>query len=150
MTQISKRQLDARTQQRIYKIFIEVIAEAQSTTDVQSLLSDFFTYTERVMLPKRLCIAYLLLKRYDHRAIASYLKVSFTTINRVSTALKAGGQGYTMMLTRLQKREQFDATLKQIEEGVISMLASFGGPSRIWKKLHNEQRKRAFEENKPF
>jgi Trp operon repressor len=150
MTQISKRQLDKRTQERIYKIFIEVIAEAQSTTDVQSLLTDFFTYTERIMLPKRLCIAYLLLKGYDHRAISSYLKVSFTTINRVSTALKAGGQGYTMMLTRLQKRERFDTTLKQIEEGIISMLASMGGPSPLWRNIRNEQRKRAYEEQKPF
>ena len=102
------------------------------------------------MLPKRLCVAYLLLKKYDQRAIASYLKVSFTTINRVSTALKAGGQGYSMMLSRLQKREQFDTTLKKIEEGIISMLASMGGPSHLWKYIRNEQRKHAYEERKPF
>ncbi len=150
MTQISKRQLNTHTQQRIYEIFVNVIAEAQSYADVQSLLADFFTYTERIMLPKRLCIAYLLLKGYNHRAIASYLKVSFTTINRVSTALKAGGQGYTLMLTRLQKREQFDTTLKQIEEGIVSTLASFGGPTRVWKNIQNEQRKRAYKERKPF
>lgn len=150
MTQISKRQLDKRTQERIYEIFVEIIAQAQNAADVQSLLADFFTYTERIMLPKRLCIAYLLLKGYDHRAIASYLNVSFTTINRVSTALKAGGQGYTVMLTRLQKREQFDTTLKQIEEGIVSMLASMGGPSRLWKNIRNEQRKHAYEERKPF
>ncbi|MCX6794071.1 MAG: Trp family transcriptional regulator [Candidatus Gottesmanbacteria bacterium] len=131
-------------------MFVDVIAEAQSSADVQSLLADFFTYTERIMLPKRLCIAYLLLKKYDQRAIASYLKVSFTTINRVSTALKTGGQGYTVMLTRLQKREKFDTTLKQIEEGIISMLASMGGPSTLWKNIRNEQRKHAYEHKKPF
>ena len=150
MTQISKRHLDKITEKRIYDIFVEVISEAQNTTEVQSLLNDFFTYTERIMLPKRLCIAYLLLKKYDHRAIASYLKVSFTTINKVSTTLKTGGQGYTLMLTRLQKREQVEATLKQIEEGIISMLASFGGKSQLWKHLRNANRKRAYEERTPF
>jgi len=122
----------------------------QTSSEVQSLLEDFLTPTERVMLPKRLCIAYLLLKGYNHRAIASYLKVSFTTINRVSTALKAGGQGYRLMLMRLQKREQFDTTLKQIEEGIVSMLASFGGPTRVWKNIQKEQRIRAYKERKPF
>jgi len=150
MTQISKRQLDKATEGRIYNIFIEAIAETKNAADVQSLLIDFFTYTERIMLPKRLCIAYLLLKGYDHRAIISYLNVSFTTINRVSTALKTGGTGYTLLLTRLQKRERVDATLKQIEEGIISMLASFGGKSHLWRNLRNEQRKRAYEERTPF
>lgn len=150
MTQVSRRQLDKHTQQRIYEIFINVIAEAQNTSDVELLLNDFFTYTERIMLPKRLCIAYLLLKGYDYKAIISYLKVSGTTINKVSSALKFGGQGYTLILSRLQKREQFDTTLKKIEEGIVAMLASFGGPSPVWKNIRNEQRRRAYEERKPF
>ena len=150
MTQISRRQLDKQTQQRIYEIFINVIAEAQNTSDVELLLNDFFTYTERIMLPKRLCIAYLLLKGYDYKSIISYLKVSCTTINKVSNALKSGGRGYTLILSRLQKREQFDTTLKKIEEGIVAMLASVGGPSPIWKNIHNEQRRRAYEERKPF
>ncbi len=102
------------------------------------------------MLPKRLCIAYLLLKGYDHRAIASYLKVSFTTTNRVSTALKTGGQGYRLILTRLQKREQFNATLKDIETGIVSMLASFGGPSHLWKNIRNKQQKQSMANKRPF
>ena len=150
MTQVSKRQLNSGVQKRIYEIFVDILKEVQTSSEVQSLLEDFLTPTERVMLPKRLCIAYLLLKQYNQRAIASYLKVSFTTINRVSTALKTGGQGYTLMLTRLQKREKIDVILKQIEEGIVSMLASFGGPSRVWKNLRNEQRKHAYEKRKPF
>lgn len=150
MTQISRRQLDSNTQKRIYEIFIDVLTEVKSSSDVQALLEDFFTPTERVMLPKRLCIAYLLLKKYDHRSIASYLKVSFTTINRVSTALKINGQGYTLVLNRLEKREQYSKTLRNIEEGITSMLAAVGGPSRLWKSLEREQRNLNYKNRKPF
>ncbi|HUD18832.1 MAG TPA: Trp family transcriptional regulator [Patescibacteria group bacterium] len=139
MTQISRRHLDAKTQKRIYEIFTDVIADVKTPSEVQALLEDFFTPTERVMLPKRLCIAFLLLKGYDHRTIASYLKVSFTTINRVSTSLKVGGKGYTLVLTRLRKRKQFESVLTQIENGIVSMLASIGGPSRLWKTVQNTQ-----------
>lgn len=150
MTQVSKRQLNSNVRKRIYEIFVDILKEVQTSSEVQSLLEDFLTPTERIMLPKRLCIAYLLLKRYNHRAIASYLKVSFTTINRVSTALKTGGQGYTLMLTRLQKREKIDAIFKQIEEGIVSTLASVGGPTQVWKNIQSIQRSRAYKERKAF
>lgn len=150
MTQVSRRLLDSNTQKRIYEIFIDVITDVQTTKDVTALLNDFFTPTERVMLPKRLCIAFLLLKGYGHRTIASYLKVSFTTINRVSTALKMGGEGYTLVLNRLRKREQFETVLKKIEEGVVSMLSSVRGPSGLWQQLEREQRRRNYENRKPF
>lgn len=150
MTQVSRRPLDKNTQNRIYEIFIDVITEVQTTKDVTALLNDFFTPTERIMLPKRLCIAFLLLKGYAHRTIASYLKVSFTTINRVSTALKVGGQGYTLVLNRLRKRGQFETVLKKIEEGVVSMLSSVRGPSSLWQHLEREQRHRNYENRKPF
>jgi len=150
MTQISKRQLNRDIQKRIYEIFIDVLKETQTSSEVESLLEDFLTPTERVMLPKRLCIAYLLLKGYNHRTIASYLKVSFTTLNRVSTALRTGGQGYTLMLTRLQKREKIDMIFRQIEEGIVSTLASVGGPTHIWKSIQTEQRRKNYQERKPF
>ncbi|EKD67921.1 MAG: hypothetical protein ACD_48C00152G0007 [uncultured bacterium] len=150
MSQISRRQLNSRVQERIYEIFVDVVREANTSSEVHTLLEDFLTPTERVMLPKRLCIAYLLLKKYNQRAISSYLKVSFTTINRVSTALTTGGQGYTLMLTRLQKREKIDAILKQIEEGIVSTLASIGGPTHVWKGLQSIQRKKTYKEIKTF
>ncbi len=150
MTQVSKRQLDANTQKRMYEIFVKVVTGIQTTKEVTALLNDFFTPTERVMLPKRLCIAFLLLKGYSHRSIASYLKVSFTTINRVSTALKMGGREYTLVLARIQKSEQLEEVLKKIEEGIVSMLASIGGPSRVWKHLEGKQRRQNYENRKPF
>ena len=150
MTQISHRQLSPHVHNRIYEIFINAISETQSSSDVRALLEDFFTPTERVMLPKRLCIAFLLLKEYDQRTIASYLCVSFTTINRVSTALKTGGEGYKAVLDRIRKREGLQKVLNAIEEGLLSLLASAGGPSRVWKNLQRRQRIEKQNQQKPF
>ncbi|MCL4360180.1 trp operon repressor [Patescibacteria group bacterium] len=150
MTQISRKPLHAATQKRIYEIFVDVVRDVRTASEVSSLLEDFFTPTERVMLPKRLCIAFLLLKGYDHRTIAAYLNVSFTTINRVSTSLKLGGKGYTLVITRLQKQEQVAALFAKVEEGIISMLAAINGPSRMWKNIKYETRRNEQENRKPF
>lgn len=150
MTQVSRRRLDPNTQKRIYEIFVNIITDARNQTEVEALLEDFFTPAERIMLPKRLCIAFLLMQNYHHRTIASYLKVSLATINRVNNSLKTSGKGYTLLLTRLQKHEQYKHILEKIEEGVVNMLASIRGPSTVWKHIQNQQRKAKFENRKPF
>ena len=123
MSQISKRPLNKDTEKRIYEIFTHVLADATAQDDITALLYDFLPPTERMMLPKRLCIAYLLIKKYDQRAISHYLNVSFTTITRVSTALKNGGRGYKTMLDRIQKKEAFNALLETIESGISGFLS---------------------------
>ncbi|OGG11387.1 hypothetical protein A2Z00_00430 [Candidatus Gottesmanbacteria bacterium RBG_13_45_10] len=141
MTQVSRRKLSRAIQNRIYTIFTKIITDVRTQSEVEALLEDFLTPTERVMLPKRLCIAFLLLKGYSHRTIASYLNVSFTTINRVSTALQVSGKGYQVMLTRMQHHEELESILEKIEEGVLGVLAATGGPSRVWRSLQQEHRK---------
>lgn len=140
MTQISRKTLPKEINARIYDIFTKVIADANSSQDVEALLNDFLTPVERVMLPKRLSIAYLLIKKYDQRTIASYLNVSFSTITRVSTSLKANGSGYRTMLKRIAGQERFASILDAIEKGIIDILASAGGPSRVWKNIQKKQR----------
>jgi len=139
MTQLSKRPLNKDTEKRIYEIFTHVLADASSQDDITALLYDFLTPTERVMLPKRLCIAYLLIKEYDQRAISHYLNVSFTTITKVSTALKNDGKGYKTMLERIQKKEAFNVMLETIESGILGFLSKVSRKSNIWKKI-NEAR----------
>ena len=141
MTQVSRRTLPSDVHKRIYDIFTNVITEIHTESEVRSLLEDFLTPTERVMLPKRLCIAFLLIKGYDQRSIASYLNVSFTTINRVSTALKVNGEGYQVILRRIGEHKHHGLILEKIEEGVLAFLAEAGGPSNLWKRLQIEHRK---------
>lgn len=134
MSQLSKRPLNKETEKRIYDIFTHVLADATSKEDITALLYDFLTPTERVMLPKRLSIAYLLIKGYDQRAISQYLKVSFTTITKVSSALKNGGKGYRTMLERMATKEAFHSLLETIESGILGFLSTVSRKSSVWKK----------------
>lgn len=124
MTLFPKRPLNTETEKKIYKIFTHVIAQATSQDDITALFFDFLSHTEREMLPKRVCIAYLLIKKYDQRAISRYLKVSFTTITKVSTALKNGGKGYKTMLDHIQKQKEFSAMLIAMESGIGGFLSN--------------------------
>ncbi len=135
MSQRSKPSLNKDTEKRIYEIFTHVIADATSAEDITALLYDFLTPTERVMLPKKLCIAYLLTKEYDQRAISKYLNVSFTTITKVSSALKNGGKGYKTMLERIQKQVAFHAILESIESGILGFLSKVSRKSAVWKHV---------------
>lgn len=136
MSQISRRLISKDTQRKIYGLFTEVISKTSSKEDVESLLTDFFTPTERVMLPKRLCIAYLLLHGYTHRQISSYLNVSFTTINKVSTVLANGGKGYRFVLDTITRKDAGSTMLNTIEKEIVSFLAGINIPSNMWKKLN--------------
>jgi Trp operon repressor len=137
MSQVSKRQLSKDVQTRISHIFAQVIADVSSPKDVNALLEDFLTPAERIMLPKRLAIAHLLIREYDQRSIAQYLNVSFTTITRVSTVIKTNGAGYRTMLERMKKKEAFFRVLTEIDDGISRFLASLPGKSRAWKTLHS-------------
>jgi hypothetical protein len=68
----------------------------------------------------------------------------------VSTALKSGGQGYTLILSRLQKHEQFETILKKIDDGIIDLIASIAGPRQLARYVHNDIRKHQIEDRKPF
>lgn len=149
MTQISKRPLSIDTEKRIYEIFTHVLADASSKDDITALLYDFLTPTERVMLPKRLCIAYLLIKGYDQRAISQYLNVSFTTITKVSTALKNDGKGYRTMLARIQKKEAFNALLETIESGILGFLSKVSRKSSVWKKIKDRHYSHSMSDRSP-
>ncbi len=140
MSQISKQTLDTTTQKRIYDIFTHVLATATEKEDITALLFDFLTPTERIMLPKKLCIAYLLIKKYDQRTISHYMNVSFTTITNVSTVLKHGGKGYRTMIDRIEKNEGFTNMLEGIESGIRAYIVksrSNSLPSTIDKGGYN-------------
>ena len=101
MAQVSRNPVRADVYKRMYEIFLDAIADVRSRKDVEAFVHDFLTPTERVMLPKRLTIAYLLSKGYEQRLISQYLKVSFTTITRVSNQLREAGAGYRKVITKI-------------------------------------------------
>lgn len=115
MPPISKRTLSPKINKNIYDLLIRSFSKTKGKNDLLPFLSDILTPAERVMVSKRLAIAFLLLRKdYDHRQIASVLKVSTGTIARVNTVLNTCGAGYRNVLTKILKDENLKLLLMEI------------------------------------
>lgn len=141
MTQVSRYPISKDIADRIFDIFIKSLIKIKDSTDAQNLADDLFSPTEKIMLAKRLAIAFLLMKGYEYREINKLLRVSLTTIASVNLSLKYGSNGYKAILERISKEEQLEEFFSGIAEKLLSIPASTGKGSGAWRYLRDEVRK---------
>lgn len=148
MTQVSRYPISKKVYERILEIFLGILVKIKTKKEAQKFLEDFLTPTEQVMLTKRLAIAFLLEKSYDHRTICRVLRVSAGTVARVNLTKKYGGEGYEKMISKLMRDERMEDFMLGVAEA-ISKIGSVGGKgSRGWRYLRREIEKKRKE--KPF
>ena len=115
MSQVSKRVLSKSIQERLFQNFWEIFAQIKKPKEVATFLEDFLSPTEKVMLAKRLTIAILFSKGYDHRSISSLLKVSTSTVNNISMFLKNNSPGYKLLIRKYSQKESFKGLIQDLE-----------------------------------
>jgi len=115
MTQVSRIPLRKEVEQRVYEVLMESVAAAKSHDTVNRLLDDLLSPTERLMIAKRLSIALLLYKRYSQRTISKWLKVSLTTVNKVSLSMQIGKGGYRSIIESILRNEELKEFIQKIE-----------------------------------
>lgn len=108
MTQVSKYPLSKALEEQMFNLFFRSLADLRLPSDIKEFLDDLLSPTEKTMLAKRLAIAMLLVRNYDHRTIKQTLKVSLTTISKVRFWLKNQGKGYRMVIDKFLKEEKWD------------------------------------------
>lgn len=104
-------------EKRVYELFWESSVSLRSKKEAEEFFLDLLTYTEKIMLAKRLAIAVLLMKDFGYRRIKEILKVSDPTITKVQNQLRSGSGGYERLAKRLAKEEfwrEFADILNQI------------------------------------
>src|SRR3989304_306348 len=116
MAQVSRFPLPKSLATQVESLFQKVFADLHTQEDVGELLNDLLTPTEKVMLSKRLAIAFLLDKGYDQRTIHTLLKVSIGTVNRVNFWLKNQGAGYRKGITMIRHSQKWQATLRKLDD----------------------------------
>jgi hypothetical protein len=89
------------------------------------------------MLAKHLCIAYMLMKKYPQRAISDTLKLSTTTITRVSNILKSQGHGNKQVLGLMLADEKVADFFNQLDK---IMLPPKGNWSNHYRQLAENER----------
>jgi|SRR3989344_3559610 len=125
MTQVSRRYLSPEVKSRMYEILIKGVDNARGNKQIVPFLTDLLSGPEQIMLAKRLAIAYLLIQDiYTRREMADILKVSLTTIQRVSTVLDIEGAGYRDIVNSLLRDEKVESFMDRLGDTVTGALES--------------------------
>jgi len=132
MPHISKKRLKKKTFRKINEELLAVFTLAQNQHEFAPLFNDLVTRTEKIMLAKRLAVILMLSKEIPQHRIVKALKVSPSTVAKMSLKLDIGK--YKSVL-KLSSKQGFDI----IE--FLEFMLSGGGlmPTRYgrgrWKKI---------------
>ena len=116
MPHVSKNKLDQATIYKISDKLFKVISRLKHEKEVSQFFSDLLTKTERVMLAKRLAVVIMLESNYPFRIISQALKVSESTISAMKDRFDRGGDGYRLVIKRLEKEKFWKDFFKSIEK----------------------------------
>lgn len=121
MGRVSKRKIDPEIEERIFEIFWDYLATLRKSEDIQEFLVSLLSFTEQVMIAKRLAIAVLLNRGYNYEEIDETLKVSPSTVGTVHKQMLVGAPGYKKAIERISKKEKLEGFWNNLEELMIKL-----------------------------
>lgn len=128
MSQVSRRKVPKEIENKIFDTLLEAISTVKSTKDVSSFLSDLLSPVEKIMIAKRLAIAALLSKGYNYETIKDLIKVSQTTIAKISITMSLNN-GYRDVIDKISKSEK----TRDFWQGVERLLNQMAIANNIFK-----------------
>ncbi len=148
MTQVSRRFIKKDLEQKINSLLHEAVSSVQSSTESAQFLDDLLTPTEKIVLAKRLAIAYLLLKGYPYAAIESTLKVSNSTVSFVALMLKYKSEGLRKVINKLIKQKELKNLFEDIGIAIIGIIGS--APGSDWKTTKSIVHQHTLDKQSPL
>lgn len=137
MSQVSKRFLHKKVEDRILDLFWTSLSSLPTKQKVALFLDDLLTPTEKIMLSKRLAIAFMLMKGHNYPTINERLKVSDPTIWNVRTGLSLSGKGYKMVIKEIMNQEKWEKFWQNIDNFFEEILPPRYGTN--WKEARRKQ-----------
>jgi len=129
MSQVSRNPLSKESNYEIQATLWWLLARLNSDSDIKIFLNGLLTKTEKIMLAKRLAIAFLLNKNYNHRDIRDALKVSTATVSKIKEAIDKTEGSYEIFIKKLEKRNELKKLEKQFDR-FIGKLANIVPPQK--------------------
>ena len=114
MPKVSRIPLSQELRDEILHNLCLSLADLRTEKDMEKLLMNLLTPTEKIMLSKRLATAVLLERGHKYDEICSILKLSPGTVNAVNRELKKFGEGYKLAVGLIEKNIQKDSKLFRI------------------------------------
>lgn len=150
MGRVSRRRIDPEIEQRCLEIFWDLLAQLKTTAEIHEFLQSLLSYTEQMMLSKRLAIALLLAKGYNYEEIDQTLKVSKSTVGTVHKQILVGATGYKRAIDKILRQEKNEEFWDKLEEIALSLStpsrygsARFQSKSETGKSLSKRKRQRS-------
>lgn len=150
MAQVSKYPISKEIYDRIFEIFLKSLINLKNKDEAEDFVKSLLTPVERIMLAKRLAIAFLLEKNYEYRQIQKVIRVSLPTISSVSSIRKYGNQGYKNIITKILKDEKMNDLLEKTVLKLLEFPAKGSKGSGVWRYLKQEVEKERRKNNKSF
>jgi len=123
VTQISKNPLPKHLETQMLSLFRLALVNIDSEKTAAELLDDLLSPTEKIMLGKRLSIAFLLDQGCDQRTIHTILHVSVTTVNNVNYWLQQKGNGYRRAIRMIRREEKWVKFFDKLESALRGFLS---------------------------
>src|SRR3989344_3936430 len=134
MGRVSRRRIDPEIEERIFEVFWDYLATLRKPEEINEFLVSLLSFTEQVMLSKRLAIAVLLAKGYNYRDIDETLKVSTSTVGTVHKQILVGAPGYKKAIDKILKREKIEKLVNNLDEILIKLPSPKRYGSLGWEK----------------
>ena len=128
MAHISRKKLSENTEQALKDRLVDMLRIIGKNRGVKFSLNELLTYTEGVMLAKRLTIIYLIYKEKSTLDIAETLGVSTSTVIRIEKIYDRGGYRNIRKVFHL-----LEPTLLEIIETLLSLT-----PSNVARKMRKD------------
>ncbi len=99
-------QVSNQEKQELLREFCEALAVLKTADEAMKFLVDLLGRQEMIALAKRIKIAKLLLSGKDYRTIERLLRVSHSTVAKISRWLIESGEGFKLIAERTKKSKQ--------------------------------------------
>lgn len=122
-------------EKRAYEVFIESVKNTKTSSEVVDFLNDLLSPVEKIMVAKRVAIAFLLLQsKYTYDDISKIMKVSRGTIAKIHSTFALQGNGYRKILGDILKRKIAKSALGELVD-IITPLPPKGTKPEYWNYL---------------
>jgi uncharacterized protein YerC len=118
MPHVSRHKLDPKLRNKILAKFIKILISAKDSRSLTLILDELLTSTEKVMLAKRLAVIAMVSSDIPHERISQVLKLSPTTVAKLSLGVEVGKY---KTIVKLSGKEKIDL------EKIIWLLLTAGG-----------------------
>lgn len=133
MSQVSKYKLNNKIYDKIFSLFPQFLYRMTSRGNQGVLVDAFFTKTEKIVIAKRVAIAFMLVKGYKYDQIVNKIKVSHGTIAKIADSLKSHSVVITKEFESIAKEDAFAQFLNAVGYQVTKLLPPKGGNWSAWR-----------------